>query len=256
MILADAGNFFALDHPESDILSVVAWREMERLGYDAVTLGRRELVNWRLTRQLTADGTLPLVTTNLQWQRESGWELVGSPYLMLDREGVRFGILGVTSESQLPRWVAASAQDSIRLLPSVETTRAQARTLRRQADVVVALVAGKPEELRSLALQVPELDVIIGGSGTCRGTCPYRLDPDGAVFNTAGFGGGTVGMTKLIISPSNRVVGFGGSNVRLTAAMREDPVIAEDARRVVGLSRGLGEERRQHRGSRRRATPR
>jgi len=158
LILADAGNFFALDRPESDIISVVAWREMERLEYDAVTLGRRELA--------------------------------GQPYVMLDREGVRFGILGVTSESQLPKWVAASARDSLRLLPSVETTRAQARTLRRQADVVVALVAGNPEELRSLALQVPELDVVIGGSGTCRGMRPYRLDRDGVVFNTAGFGGG------------------------------------------------------------------
>lgn len=48
----DAGNFFAPKSQGIDVRSAVSWLEMERLGYDAVTLGRA-----KLARMGYAEGT-------------------------------------------------------------------------------------------------------------------------------------------------------------------------------------------------------
>ena len=47
--MVDGGDFIHRNGADNYLESVLAWTEMERIGYDAVTLGELELGQWELT---------------------------------------------------------------------------------------------------------------------------------------------------------------------------------------------------------------
>lgn len=249
LVLVDAGNFFAEDKRETDILSVVSWKEMERLGYDAVNLGEAEIENWALVKMMISEGTLPLVTTNLQVRRDGVWQLVDAPYRIVERSGLRLGILGLMGDHELPEWVLRSAGDSLRVMPMLETAGLAALPLAEEVDLMVALLAGNEADAIALATAVPELDLVVGGRG------PRRMaEPDTTVgrviINRGGSSGATLGVTWFVVSPEGKMVERGCNRVELTEDFPEDPDLARDARRVMELSRELGRQAEQGRATR------
>ncbi len=237
ILLLDAGDFFAAADRTTDILSVVAWKEMERLGYDAATLGYNEFQRWSLVEYLLSESRLPLVTTNVEVKRNDKWEPLGVPYLIVQRGGLRIGVLGLTEKSDLPSWVLRSRADSLRVLPVVDAARRACVDLDGRVDLVVALVASKANPSRSLPREVPEIDVVVAGPGVC--------SVGGQALTKTQSRGMSLGITHLVVSPSGKLLSHEGHNVALTRAHREDPVIARDAQRVVEESRSMREEIRQ-----------
>ncbi|MCK4302961.1 MAG: hypothetical protein KAY24_01845 [Candidatus Eisenbacteria sp.] len=221
ILLVDGGDFF---HRVNKLESIVSWREMERLGYAAVTLGEVEFERWELAESLLTHTDLPVVCTNVERQTASGWELVGNRYLIVPVNGVRVGILSVI-DSQLSNSVIEKAGDRVRLLPAMETTREVARILRKKSDVVVLLAHLDYKAMEQYASSLPEVDVILGGHMTRKDTGPKKIAD--TIINRSGTRGQHVCITRLVVSPQNEVVDFGGLNLTLTADYPEDPVVAE-----------------------------
>jgi 2',3'-cyclic-nucleotide 2'-phosphodiesterase (5'-nucleotidase family) len=239
----DAGNFFAPNSRATDIKSVVSWKELERLRYDAVTLGRREIENWSVARQLLANSPLPLVTTNLFVKRGQAWEPVGAPFLIVERAGVRMAILGLLARSEVPEWMIRSASDSLRVLPMIPAALRTRSQLASDVDLVIALVSDTPRRSSSPAPELPAADIIIHGQGQC-------TIGENAI-DVGGTRGRSLGLVRVVVSPSGEISSYQGRSVALTGSMAEDPKIADDARKVCAVSKQLQDEVRQGRGRRR-----
>jgi 2',3'-cyclic-nucleotide 2'-phosphodiesterase (5'-nucleotidase family) len=235
LLLVDAGNFFATGNRLTRLVSVVAWKEMERLGYDAVTLGQAELTNWKLVQLLLAEDSLHVVTTNLERRVADGWRPVGVPSRVINRDGVRVGILGITMDSEMREWMHRVVGDSLRLLPPARAARDAIHDLAERSDLILVLLAGNDDDLKSFAAAVPEADVIVGGR--CAGTsCTPEPGPGRigrAVVNTAGVGGSSVGLTKLVIAPRRGILECSTTMTVLRRQMPKDSVIARDALRIM-----------------------
>jgi 2',3'-cyclic-nucleotide 2'-phosphodiesterase (5'-nucleotidase family) len=246
LVLVDGGNFFARDSRETDIVSVVSWKEMERLGYDAATLGRAELENWALVKMMIAEGTLPLVTTNLEVLRDSTWRSVGATQRIIERGGLRLGILGLMGDRELPEWVLRSAKDSLRVRPMLAAARQAADPLAKDVDLVIALLAGDRADARALADSVPELDLIVGGIDPADLSCPDTT-MSAVIINRSGPWGRTVGVTRIGVSRDGDIVERACDRIELTNAFAEDPSLVRDVKRVMDISRELLEQAEQGR---------
>ncbi len=255
----DGGDFLhrvALDRTRE---SIATWREMERLGYDAVAMGEMELRQWELTDSLLQAGsTLPLVTTNVERNVDGHWRPVGERYLLLDIKGVRIGVISALPLGRTSSRALEQTRDELRLLPAMETTREMARLLKRriaprqaetqqitsreeverlardQADLIVLLGYLDQQGMQSFADSIPEIDVILGGYRQPRDEGPQRLGH--AIVNRSGNQGQIVCVTGVTLSPSNELLAFGGENVLLTKDYPEDPAVAAIAQAAKDAS--------------------
>jgi len=135
---------------------------MNAAGFDAATLGNHEFdwgqdVLWKRIDQ----ARYPYLAANLELCGDGLPEGV-QPYVVLDADGVRIAVLGLTYHD-LSSIVMASAIQGLCSLPPAETVRRYLPELQEKADLVIVLshlgIAGD----RALARAVPELPLIIGG---------------------------------------------------------------------------------------------
>jgi 2',3'-cyclic-nucleotide 2'-phosphodiesterase (5'-nucleotidase family) len=247
LLLIDGGDFFAENDTVNRALDLMVWQEMERLRYDVVVLGDNELQQWELLDPLLADSTLPIVCTNAELLRNGMWQPIGRRSRIVTVGGIRVGILSaVVADSVSARsadrilransWLLGnlfkSAGGRLRLLPVVETCREEARRLRSRADVVL-LVANLPGKLMErIAREVPEIDVIFGGSEIE----PDAGPPAGRIGRTVvhrDYTGGTrVAVTQLSVAPHGIIASYDGSPVVLGPGMAEDAEVDAAVRRA------------------------
>lgn len=149
------------------------WARLARLRCDAVALGNHEIVGMVLARRNDIRGLqTPLVCAN------AGGVLDALPSLVLDRAGVRIGVVGVTTPRLHPsgrplRRLSAAfgsaldlASDAVfgrfGLTDPLAAARREVARLRPEVDVLVVLShLGLGGDIR-LAGVVPEADMILG----------------------------------------------------------------------------------------------
>lgn len=212
---------------------------MERRGYDAVTLGELELGQWDLAESLLTHTELPVVCTNVEQLVGAEWLPVGQRHLITEVSGVKIGILSVIGENQLSDHFLEKSGNRIRRLPPMETTREVAALLREKADIVVLLAHLDPKAMEQYASTLSNVDAILGGHVTKKDEAPILVDD--VIINRSGTRGQHIACTRLIISPQNKIVDFGGLNVTLKPDLPEDPAVAE----VALLARNEGQRLRK-----------
>jgi len=231
VLLVDGGDFFHRIPLDRWRESITTWREMERLGYDAVALGELELRQWSLTDSLLGLGTkLPLVTTNIERRLgDDDWKPVGARYRIVDVDGVRVGFISVLPEGRTSSHALEQTKGAVRMLPAVETTREVARLLKGvsagnaprvldkneakriaadRADLLVLLGYLDRQGTQAFAESIPEIDLILGGVHQARDEQPVQLAR--AIVNRAGDRGVAVAVTHVVVSPQNEIVDFSG----------------------------------------------
>ena len=173
LLLIDAGDMWQgtiasnLDEGKSAVAAFGA------LGYDAVTIGNHEFdygpVGERATpggpdddpfgalRARAAEASFPFLAANLRPKEgeELGWENV-RPSTMVEKAGVKVGLVGVTTEDTLTTTIAANVR-TLAVTPLAETIVREARALREQGAQVVIVLAHAGGECEA------------GGSQACDG---------------------------------------------------------------------------------------
>jgi 2',3'-cyclic-nucleotide 2'-phosphodiesterase/3'-nucleotidase len=150
---------------------------MNFLSYDASAIGNHEF-NYGIPfmRAALAGARFPFLAANIY--TEGTDSLAFTPYVLLNVEGARVGVIGFTTPG-VAIWDQANVEGQLRFEDIVQAARRWVPRLREAgADVLVAIahsglgpgssygsIAGAPEEnaLERLATEVPELDVIFGG---------------------------------------------------------------------------------------------
>lgn len=239
-LLIDGGSF---SHKSKNNMpeTFATWREMARLGYDAITFGVEEIGYWQETDSLRAALDLPVVCTNLEQRQGDRWVPIGQPYRIVDYKGLRVGILSVTNEIIMSETVLRKAGGAVRLLPPEETTRRVSRELAERCDLVVLLAHVDPATMERYAQAFEQIDVVLGGRNAPKDEGPRRYGH--AIVNRSGTRGQYVANTRLILSPQNEIVDFGGLNISLTKDIPEDPAVLAEVERAQAEM----EEMRKHR---------
>ncbi|WP_245809753.1 bifunctional metallophosphatase/5'-nucleotidase [Cohnella massiliensis] len=160
LLLIDCGDYLDRVRPETEGTNGAVNRALlERLGYDAVTLGNNEGITW--TREqldgMFDSAPFPVVCANLKWAEtgsEPSWMI---PFMLAEKDGLKIGLLGLTAAfNDYYRLLGWEADDPI------ETAARLVPELRKRADVVVVISHLGLWMDERLAAAVDGIDLILG----------------------------------------------------------------------------------------------
>jgi 2',3'-cyclic-nucleotide 2'-phosphodiesterase (5'-nucleotidase family) len=157
VLVLDAGDMFPSDETAFSSREPML-AAMSAMGYDAAGIGGSDLkaearlVGGTAPIRPMAGAKFPVVCANAI--DKSTGKPVASPYVVLERQGVRIAVFGLTD---------SEAPDGLEVADPIQTAKALVPQLKQEADVIVALTHIGYEMDKLLAVEVPEIDVIVGG---------------------------------------------------------------------------------------------
>ncbi|MGQ9807249.1 MAG: bifunctional metallophosphatase/5'-nucleotidase [Armatimonadota bacterium] len=208
---------------------------MNALNYDAMTAGNHEFnFGPRVIERMRQASRFPWLSANVV--RASGGEPVFEPFVILERKGVRVGVLGLTV-SDVPNWEQPSYIEGLEFVDIIAAAREWVPRVRPLCDVLVLLAhtgAERRENERypsaaaagaDIARECPGVDVIICGH---RHVPVESLEAGGAVLTAAGKWGSHLGKVTLEVEKSPdgvRVVSRKAQLIPVTADVPQDAVL-------------------------------
>lgn len=164
-LVLDAGDFTEGSEYYLADKGAQAWRAMNAMGYDAVTLGNHDwLMGERALNNLVGRvaPTFPLLAANFIFGSSSrALTRHMHKWLELQRAGLRIAILGLTTDEFVFNW---AMQDAGGFVHSIEDeARREVPMLRSRNDLVIALTHIGVKADKNLARRVDGIDLIVGG---------------------------------------------------------------------------------------------
>ena len=134
-----------------------------RLGLDASTFGNHEFdFSYTNTRDLAKAARYPMLSANLL-DKATRQSVGRAPYTIIERDGLRIGVLGTTLEI-LPEKVRAENTRSVRILPPKDAIAQYLDEVDAATDLIVVLTHQGLEADSLLAMSLDDrVDLIIGG---------------------------------------------------------------------------------------------
>ena len=178
-------------------------RALTLSGTDALTLGNHEFDRGQaFVEDCIAHAPFPVLCANIVEKATGALVRGAKPYVLLERAGIRIGILGLTTE-YTPYMVTASAFAPYEVRPAAQTARALIPQMRAEGADLVVVLAHFPfyiaedgtisGELFDVMQSIPPVDVFIGGH------IPgdYADEVSGAAVLKGGFGGKSLPHARL-----------------------------------------------------------
>lgn len=101
----------------------------------------------------------PTVLTNIVY-KENGQLFAEKPYVILERAGLKIGVIGVMEETFLIE-VDKTCTVGLKVLPIVSTLNSYMPELDKKTDLIIVLAQAKYDSGKQIAEQVPEVDVVL-----------------------------------------------------------------------------------------------
>ncbi len=185
---------------------------MNLMGVDVMTLGNHEF-DWGpdFLEKCIAACDFPVLCANVQY-KGTGLPVKGAiPYTIVERSGVKIGVLGVTTE-YTPYMVEKSAFLTLEVTSIIEACHRYLPEMREQGAEVLVVLAHCPfyieednsitGELWDIMQGIPEVDVLIGGhipgdyANVIGDTCVFK----------SGFADASLGHARLVFDTQTRNV--------------------------------------------------
>ena len=116
-------------------------RAMNALGYDYQLIGNHEFNFGQAYRdQILAELKAPILCANIV-DAQTGEPALGEPYAILEREGIKIGIIGLTTP-YIPHWELPAHYEGLAFLSACSTARKYIEILRPQVDVLIVAYHG------------------------------------------------------------------------------------------------------------------
>ncbi|UCF68891.1 MAG: hypothetical protein JSV80_06275 [Acidobacteriota bacterium] len=219
-LLFDVGNFSDLPGPSGDAKTRGIVQALNKLDYQAVGVGERELslgVGHFLS--LTAGARFPFVSANLV--RDSDGATWLRPYKLIEQAGLRVAVIGVTRFNPMMRLELPGGARLITRDPEA-ALGVHIASLRDSVDLVVVLALVPLDEARVLALRVPGIDLVFGAYGDRVTGEPLRVNRTQILY--AGDQGKYLGEVAVTRAPDGDWELI-GRTVALTRAIPPDPAL-------------------------------
>lgn len=163
LLVLDAGDVFtrgplaAAYHGEPD------FNVLNAIPYDVLTLGNNEfeggdgMAGQKVLFDRIRQARIPIVCANCTY-KATGKPIV-PPYVILERNGIRIGIFGLTA----PRVAKYSTVEGLQIEDPIQAAKRVVPILKQESDVVIGLTHIGYGLDKQLAAQVPDIDIIVGG---------------------------------------------------------------------------------------------
>lgn len=140
---------------------------MNAIGYDAWTIGNHDLdISQANLKKLTEIAKFATTSANLV-DSAGGFPFANKQYLIIDRSGLRIGVIGLMSED-LFNLTNTNNLVGLKVLPVAQVLQKVIDEIGGRTDLIIALTHEGVEEDSVLATKVHGLDVIIGAHSHTR----------------------------------------------------------------------------------------
>lgn len=217
--MLDAGDSLIKDRqPALETLGATSIELMNMMGYDAMALGEGDLAQLGVEGilQRAAEAQFPLLSANAYLTGTE--DLLVEPYTMLAIGTCRVAIVGITG-------LASNTEVEIR--DPLEAARDAIAELRSQAGFVILLSHAGLKINREIADAIPEIDLIVSGSGTWitkeleqADSGPFIVQAD---LSTPGHAGRRIGAGRWTLNRENVIVSQQWENIALDTTHPDDP---------------------------------
>ena len=189
---------------------------MNAMEYDAMTVGSMDLLNGiDVLLQRAREARFAILSCNIV--KAESEEPILSPYTILERDGMRYGILGV-SELDVFRSPALAA--GLEVLDPLTRVRKYLPEVRSQSDVVIVLSHLGVDEDEALAQAVPGIDIIVGGNSRKLMSTPLVVGD--TIIVQMGYDGEWLGKLEVDIDQQGRVLNPKEEIITLDSAVAHD----------------------------------
>jgi 5'-nucleotidase len=228
VLVLDAGDSLTGDQdPARKTLGKSSVEVMNRLGYDALALGPKDLALGLTTlRQRIAEAQFAVLSANAVVAATG--ELVAQPYVVRAFAGHRVAVVGLSGTSSLEG--SGSATGPITARDPLATAQKVMAELQGQADVIILLSHAGPQVDQQIADAVPGIAAIVGGGPGALAE-PWRSAKTGTLLFHAdqaqsGHAGRVVGVGRLTFDPQGKLTAYTWQAVQLGPDIVDDPAMA------------------------------
>jgi 2',3'-cyclic-nucleotide 2'-phosphodiesterase (5'-nucleotidase family) len=159
LLYLNAGDAVTGTAVSSVFLGSPVFHILNALGCDAMTLGNHEFDHgFAQIAQYREIASFPILCANARGP--DGQLLADLPYQIFDVDGVRIGVIGVTTEG-VPSMISAGLANGCVFEPPASAVSKLLPEVRANADLVVVLSHLGLAEDKSLASLLPDIDVIV-----------------------------------------------------------------------------------------------
>lgn len=234
----DAGN---ISLPPGDPWSPwdcpdLVWAQMAATDVAATTPGRNDLADWPAYQRRIQSGLIPVVSSNLAFERDGRLETIGERFVVRNVNGVSVAIFGLIDRAT----VEEVPQPTVRLFHIEDPKEVAVKLvpkLRRQADVVVLLAQLDPTLLEDLVRSVPGIDVAIDGRMPAWVEEVTRIGS--TLVQRTGIRGHYAGVLHLIVSPEGTILETSCDNASLGRLYPVDEETAARCHETLALRRAI-----------------
>lgn len=129
---------------------------------DAFVLGNHEFdYGYERINDFLAAAGHPVLAAN--FVNENGRLFTEKGSVILERDGLRIGIVGVLMDDLVPNLTTAAKLGPNRMLPALDTLRAEAARLKDKTDILIALVHLAKEPCDQIVTEIPDYAITISG---------------------------------------------------------------------------------------------
>ncbi len=179
---------------------------MNKVGYECWTFGNHDFdISQKNLKQLTTIAKFPTINANVL-NSKNEYPLNNKPYLIIEKNGVRVGIIGLMTQ-KLYNLVNQNNLKDIKVLSPIETAQKYIDELSSKTDILIALTHAGVDEDSVLAANVKGLHVIVGGHSHTRLRNPKNVN--GVIIVQAGSNCENLGILDLTIENKTITKSYG-----------------------------------------------
>jgi 2',3'-cyclic-nucleotide 2'-phosphodiesterase (5'-nucleotidase family) len=210
VLVLDAGNALTGQDIADNSRGAAIVDVMNILGYDALAIGERELyLELPELLALAEEAEFSVLSANVVY-RETG-ELVFEPYTVIDLDGLRVGIVGLTNANafqitvanRTPGGISQTVQDRVEIADPTEALKAVLPEVAAKADLVMALSHLSVPVNQRLMADVPGLAAVVSGGSRQLLTDPAVVGE--TLMVQAGYDGEWLGWLSLDVTDGGGV---------------------------------------------------
>jgi 2',3'-cyclic-nucleotide 2'-phosphodiesterase (5'-nucleotidase family) len=195
---------------------------MNAMGYDAMAVGVMDLwLGLDVFQSLHDQAKFAMVSANLL--TADGKPLV-DPYVVLERKGLRIGIIGITEPEAELQSVVPDLNGKVTSEDPVKALQRYLPELRSRVDVVIVLSRLGLERDAALAKAVPGIDMIVGGGARTLMDKPQQVGS--TLIVQQGYNGEWMGRTEVQYNEQGQIDKATTEGVALGPDIKDDPDLA------------------------------
>ncbi|MFH1143801.1 MAG: hypothetical protein V1774_04585 [Candidatus Eisenbacteria bacterium] len=230
LLVLELGDFLEVDPRKAPLVNPLLAEILARDGVAAITPGPPEFNDWARFQELMTGQGIAVVSTNV-FIEEQGRRAAAARSVVVDVEGLRVGLLGILG-SEAHEKIRPPAGVGFVLQDPLEAIAEELPQLRERADLIVVMACTGDAEAERIAAEAPGVDVVLCGYESQSSSMAYRIGE--TIINRGGSHGQYAGVTRLIVSPENEILDWGGRNIVLYPKLPENPAVAARVRALKG----------------------